>query len=113
LNWNLKSHFIRHAEDAVMGAIAPRYSSTICFRTESSDRAEPARGLESHRRTCSRRGWAQALLLAAIGALAGIRPEDALELLKDLADSDDETIAMSKAFPEEEEEEGIWTGKID
>jgi hypothetical protein len=53
------------------------------------------------------------LLLAAIGALAGIRPEDALELLKDLADSDDETIAMSKAFPEEEEEEGIWTGKID
>lgn len=60
------------------------------------------------------------LLLAAIGALPGIRPEEAPELLRVLADSDDEeiaeaveeAIAMSEAFPEEEDDEDFWSGKI-
>jgi hypothetical protein len=61
------------------------------------------------------------LLLAAIGALVSIRPEEAPELLIDLASSDDEeiaeavdeAIAMADAEEEDEEEdEGFWSGKI-
>jgi hypothetical protein len=52
------------------------------------------------------------LLLAAIGAVAGIRPEEAPELLVDLADSEDEEIAdaadealsMAEELPGEDEE---------
>jgi HEAT repeat protein len=63
------------------------------------------------------------LRLAAIGSLASIRPEEAPDLLMDLADSNDEeiaeavdeAIAMAEAFPDEgdeKEDEGFWSGKI-
>jgi hypothetical protein len=61
----------------------------------------------------------QPLLLAAIGAVAGIRPAEARKILADLADSDDEEIAeaaqeaidMAEAAPDEtddEEDETEW-----
>jgi hypothetical protein len=53
------------------------------------------------------------LLLAAIGAVASIRPSEAGSILVDLADSDDEEIAeavdeaigMAETFPDDEEDE--------
>jgi len=64
-------------------------------------------------------GTEQALLLAAIGAVASIRPAEARKILADLADSDDEeiaetaqeAIAMAEAAPDEtddEEDETEW-----
>ena len=58
------------------------------------------------------------MLLAAIGAVASIRPAEALRILADLADSDDEEIAesaneaigMAETPLDEEDEEvgGEW-----
>ena len=58
------------------------------------------------------------LLLAAIGAVAGIRPKEAVGILAELTDSDDEEIAeaadeamaMAETNPDEEEDEegGEW-----
>jgi hypothetical protein len=53
------------------------------------------------------------LLLAAIEAVAGIRPQEAVEILADLTDSDDEDIVeavyealtIAEGFPEEDEED--------
>jgi hypothetical protein len=64
-------------------------------------------------------GSPKPLLLAAIGAVAGIRPAEAVEILADLTDSDDEEIAeaadeamaMAETTPDEEEDEeggGEW-----
>ncbi len=58
-------------------------------------------------------GTPKQLLLAAIGAASGIRPQEAGELMVDLAESDDEeiadaadeAIAMSQPIPEEEDDE--------
>jgi hypothetical protein len=59
-------------------------------------------------------GTPKPLLLAAIGAVANIRPSEASEILMDLADSDDEqiaeaadeAIALAYTDPEEDEEFG-------
>jgi hypothetical protein len=64
-------------------------------------------------------GSPKPLLLAAIGAVAGIRPKEAVEILVDLTDSDDEEIAeaadeamsMAETTPAEEDDEeggGEW-----
>jgi hypothetical protein len=64
-------------------------------------------------------GSPKPLLLAAIGAVAGIRPKEAAGILVDLADSDDEEIAdaadeamgMAESTPDEEDDEeggGEW-----
>ena len=53
------------------------------------------------------------LLLAAIDAAAGIRPREAVEVLADLTDSEDEDIAeaahealaIAEGFPEEDEDD--------
>lgn len=61
----------------------------------------------------------KSLLLAAIGAVAGIRPREASEMLSDLTESDDEEIAeaaeeaIAMAFTdgdsdEDEEDEEDW-----
>jgi hypothetical protein len=61
-------------------------------------------------------GAPKPLLLAAIGAVASIRPVDAREILQDLADSDDEEIAeaadeaimMAEVPSGEEDDEDEW-----
>ena len=64
-------------------------------------------------------GSPKPLLLAAIGAVAGIRPKEAVGILVDLTDSDDEEIAeaaeeamsMAETNPDEEDDEeggGEW-----
>ena len=57
----------------------------------------------------------KSLLLAAIGAVASIRPAEARSVLVDLGDSDDEeiveavdeAIAMAETVPDEEDDEGV------
>ena len=65
-------------------------------------------------------GTPKPLLLAAIGAVAGIRPADARRILGDLADSDDEEIAeaadeaigMAAAASDEEDDEEVGSDWI-
>lgn len=62
----------------------------------------------------------KSLLLAAIGAVASIRPAEARSVLADLADSDDEEIAeavdkaigMAETLPDEEDDEEVGGERI-
>ena len=65
-------------------------------------------------------GTSKPLLLAVIGAISSIRPQEAGELLADLAESDDEdvaeaaneAIAMSEPIPDEEDDEDETSGWV-
>jgi hypothetical protein len=87
--------FVRGFEEQILEALAStnpdiHYEAVVAAGNWGLDAAWlPIAALVASRKT------EKPLLLAAIEAAAGIRPHEALEILDDLADSDDEDIAAA------------------
>ena len=95
--WMLTAVFamrrVRGFDDRILEALQSADEEIRCEAVEAAGNREVAAAWSHVAALVADSATPKLLLLAAIGAVAGIRPAEARNLLSDLADSDDEEIA--------------------